>query len=202
MQSTLVPTARQRRIGRIDVDSVNDRVLTDPLALYVSRASVVTVDKMDLILANTKYYTVTPGTHKSRHAARQFGSVQTDPPIATQRRRSRRAGWRGSLRRTRSRRGVVLVGAAPARRLPRSARRSDASGGRTAPRALTALVGTCVGRWRAALARYGRGLEGQLDGARAIGSPRWRAKPPASLKGGGTYMARTAAMATPCPRRK
>ena len=151
VESTLVPTARQRRIGRIDVDSVNDRVLTDPLALYVSRASVVTVDKMDLILANTKYYTVTPGTHKSRHAARQFGSVQTDPPIATQRRRSRRAGWRGSLRRTRSRRGVVLVGAAPARRLPRSARRSDASGRCTA--GLPALVGPCVGRWRAALAR-------------------------------------------------
>ena len=38
--------------------------------------------------------------------------------------------------------------------------------------------------------------------ARAIGSRRWRAKPPASLKGGGSYIARTAAMATPCPRRR
>ena len=91
----------------------------------------------------------------------------------------------GSLRRTRSQ-GRHRSARKPS---PRSALR--ASLGRF-KRARGAVRGAL------ALARQGRGLEGQLDGARAIGSRRSRAKRPASIHKAQLVRARTAAMANPC----
>ena len=89
---------------------------------------------------------------------------------------------------------------------PRSALRASLGRPlRSSPRsALRASLGTHgptsapLARRAGALRPRGRGLEGQLDGARAIASRRSRAKPPASLHLVQLFHARTAAMVSPC----
>ena len=135
----------------------------------------------------------------SPRSARVARALQTQPGQQWQR-------TAGSLRRTRSQgrhRGARRK--AP----PRSALRASLGRPlRSSPRsALRASLGTHgptsapLARRAGALRPRGRGLEGQLDGARAIASRRSRAKRPASLTLQRVCQARTAA-GEPMPRRR